>query len=75
MKIESKHPGKLLRELISNNNYLPTPGVFSPLVAMMAEKKGEVEVVLELSESAPRNLFFRDASGTYIDYVGQFKKE
>tara|TARA_Y100001970_G_scaffold150163_1_gene184146 strand:+ start:12510 stop:13415 length:906 start_codon:yes stop_codon:yes gene_type:complete len=40
MKTESKHPGQLLRELISNDNYLLTPGVFSPLVAIMAEKKG-----------------------------------
>ena len=49
--------------------------LYFKIVEMMAAKKGEVEVVLELSESGPRNLFFRDAGGKYIDYVGQYKKE
>ena len=32
--------GKRLKSLIDNNQYVLTPGVFSPLIAMMAEKKG-----------------------------------
>ena len=49
--------------------------LYFKIVQMMAEKKGEVEVVLELSQSGPRNLFFRDAGGKYINYVGQYNKE
>ena len=41
---------------------------------MMKEQKGTVDVVVELPEPIRRNLFFRDAGGRYVDYIGQFKR-
>ena len=40
MNNQLDNPGKRLKSLIDNNEYVLTPGVFSPLIAMMAEKKG-----------------------------------
>ena len=40
MNNQFDNSGKRLKSLIDNNQYVLTPGVFSPLIAMMAEKKG-----------------------------------
>jgi len=40
MNNQFDNSGKRLKSLIDNNQYILTPGVFSPLIAMMAEKKG-----------------------------------
>ena len=40
MNNQLDNSGKRLKSLIDNNEYVLTPGVFSPLIAMMAEKKG-----------------------------------
>ena len=40
MNNQFDNSGKRLKSLIDNNEYVLTPGVFSPLIAMMAEKKG-----------------------------------
>ena len=40
MNNQFNNSGKFLKNLIDNNQFLITPGVFSPLVAMLAEKKG-----------------------------------
>ena len=40
MNNQFDNSGKRLKSLINNNQYVLTPGVFSPLIAMMAEKKG-----------------------------------
>ena len=40
MNNQFDNSGKRLKDLIDNNQYVLTPGVFSPLIAMMAEKKG-----------------------------------
>lgn len=40
MNNQFDNSGKRLRSLIDDNQYILTPGVFSPLIAMMAEKKG-----------------------------------
>ena len=40
MNTQFDNSGKRLKSLIDNNEYVLTPGVFSPLIAMMAEKKG-----------------------------------
>ena len=42
---------------------------------MIQEKKGSVQVVVEIPDGMRRNIFFRQASGRYIDYVGQYKKQ
>ena len=38
MNNQFDNSGKRLKSLIDNNQYVLTPGVFSPLIAMMAEK-------------------------------------
>jgi len=40
MNNQFDNSGKRLKSLIDDNQYILTPGVFSPLIAMMAEKKG-----------------------------------
>jgi methylisocitrate lyase len=40
MNNQFEDSGIRLKNLIDNNQYLLTPGVFSPLIAMMAEEKG-----------------------------------
>ena len=40
MNNQFDNSGKRLKSLIDDNQYVLTPGVFSPLIAMMAEKKG-----------------------------------
>ena len=40
MTKEKEHPGIGLKNLLSDNKHILAPGVFSPLVAMMAEQKG-----------------------------------
>ena len=40
MNNQFDNSGKRFKSLIDNNQYVLTPGVFSPLIAMMAEKKG-----------------------------------
>ena len=40
MNNQFDNSGKRLKSIIENNQYVLTPGVFSPLIAMMAEKKG-----------------------------------
>jgi methylisocitrate lyase len=40
MKTKNEHPGKILSGLIKENKLIMSPGVMSPLVAMLAEKKG-----------------------------------
>ena len=40
MNNQFDNSGKRLKSLLDNNQYVLTPGVFSPLIAMMAEKKG-----------------------------------
>ena len=40
MNNQFDNSGKRLKSLIDNNQFVLTPGVFSPLIAMMAEKKG-----------------------------------
>ena len=40
MNNQFNNSGKFLKNLIDNNQFLITPGVFSPLVAMLPEKKG-----------------------------------
>ena len=43
-----KHQGIVLKNLLSENKPVLAPGVFSPLVAMMAEKKGfKVKIIEE----------------------------
>ena len=37
---EKIHPGIVLKKLLSNEKHVLAPGVFSPLIGMMAEKKG-----------------------------------
>ena len=39
------------------------------------EQKESVDVIVELPDPVPRDLFFRDENGRYIDYVGQFKRQ
>ena len=68
-------PSTLSKKPMAKEYIAQKQALYFKIVEMMAEKKGEVEVVLELSESGPRNLFFRDAGGKYINYVGQYKKE
>ena len=45
---------------------------------MIKNQKGKVEVILEFphhnSKEIKRNVYFRDAYGKYIDYIGQLKK-
>jgi hypothetical protein len=45
------------------------------IVEMIKNNTGSVSVVVEIPDSKPHNLFFRDARGRYVDYVGQFTRE
>ena len=48
--------------------------LFFRIKKMKQEQKGSVEVVVEIPDFLRRNLFFRQAGGRYVDYVGQYKK-
>ena len=49
--------------------------IYHRIVEMMNDKEGSVEVVVELPDPIERNIFFRDAGGRYVDYVGQYTKK